>query len=90
MIEWSQGAEQQLFEILLSFSTKTTFEKFEKQLNTALEQLETFPESARMNPVLYRSNFQSFSGRRLPRNGTAIAGSNFGVFDGAYAFWRSV
>ncbi len=59
MIEWSQGAEQQLFEILTSFTSKTAFEQFEKQLNNALEQLETFPESARMNPTLYRSDFRS-------------------------------
>ena len=59
MIEWSQGAEQQLFEILVSFTSKPAFERFEKQLEVALEQLETFPESARMNPVLYRSDFRS-------------------------------
>ena len=59
MIEWSQGAEQQLFEILLSFTSRAAFERFEEQLETALRQLETFPESARMNPVLYRSDFRS-------------------------------
>ena len=44
---------------VLSFTSKPTFERFEKPLNTTLEQLETFPESARMNPVLYRSDFRS-------------------------------
>jgi plasmid stabilization system protein ParE len=59
MIEWSKGAEQQLFEILFSFKTTTTLERFQKQLDEVLEQLENFPESAKMNPVLYRTDFRS-------------------------------
>lgn len=54
MIEWSPGAEQQLFEIRLGFSTDAALERFEQQLDAALEQLETFPESARTHPVLNR------------------------------------
>jgi plasmid stabilization system protein ParE len=59
MIEWSKGAEEQLFEILFSFKTNATLERFQKQLDETLEQLETFPESARMNPALYRQDFRS-------------------------------
>ena len=59
MIEWSKGAEEQLLEILFSFKTDRALEKFQKQLDEALELLENFPESARMNPVLYRSDFRS-------------------------------
>jgi plasmid stabilization system protein ParE len=59
MIEWSKGAEEQLFEILFSFKTTATLERFQKQLDEALEQLESFPESARMNPALYRQDFRS-------------------------------
>ena len=29
------------------------------QLDEALEQLKSFPESARMNPLLYRNDFRS-------------------------------
>jgi plasmid stabilization system protein ParE len=59
MIEWSKGAEDQLLEIYFSLSTISALERFQKQLDKALEQLEAFPESARMNPVLYRSDFRS-------------------------------
>lgn len=59
MIEWSKGAEEQLFEILFSFKTTVSLERFQKQLDEALKQLETFPESARMNPALYRQDFRA-------------------------------
>jgi plasmid stabilization system protein ParE len=59
MIEWSKGAEEQLLEIYFSLTTVSALERFQKQLDEALEQLETFPESARMNPVLYRPDFRS-------------------------------
>jgi hypothetical protein len=41
MIEWSKGAEEQLFEILFSFKTTATLERFQKQLDEALKQLES-------------------------------------------------
>jgi plasmid stabilization system protein ParE len=58
-IEWSLGAEQQLFEIRLSFATSAAQDRFEKHLDAALEQLEAFPESARMNPTLRRQDVRS-------------------------------
>jgi hypothetical protein len=51
MIEWSPGAEQQLFEIRLGFSTDAALERFEQTLDAALEQLETFPQSADVEPT---------------------------------------
>jgi plasmid stabilization system protein ParE len=59
MIEWSTGAEQQLFEIRWSFQSETALERFEVALETAIEQLETFPESARMHPSLYRQDVRA-------------------------------
>jgi hypothetical protein len=48
MIESSTGAEQQLYEIRWSFQSQAALERFEMALEQAFEQLETFPESARM------------------------------------------
>jgi plasmid stabilization system protein ParE len=59
MIEWSLGAEQQLFEIRLSFTTQAAVERFDTELEDALEQLEIFPESASMNRALYRQDLRS-------------------------------
>lgn len=59
MIEWSVGAEQQLYEIRFGFNTIAALERFERELEQALEQLELFPESAGMNTTLYRQDLRS-------------------------------
>jgi plasmid stabilization system protein ParE len=59
MIEWTTGAEQQLYEIRWSFQTAAALDRFELALTQAFEQLETFPESARMHPALYRQDVRA-------------------------------
>jgi plasmid stabilization system protein ParE len=41
------------------FKPSASLERFQQQLDATLEQLETFPESARMNPTFYRQDFRS-------------------------------
>jgi mRNA-degrading endonuclease RelE of RelBE toxin-antitoxin system len=59
MIEWSFGAQDQLFAARISFTSQTALEQFESELEKVLEQLETFPESAGMNRALYREDVRS-------------------------------
>ncbi len=61
MIEWSVGAEQQVYEIRLGFYTDAALEKFDSELEQALEQLDLFPESAGMNTTLYRQDLRSIT-----------------------------
>jgi plasmid stabilization system protein ParE len=60
MIEWSIGAEEQLHELRQSFSTTVARKRFEKQLGVLLKQLEEFPESARIHPLLNRQDIRAF------------------------------
>ena len=60
MLEWSIGAEAQLHELRQSFSTETARKRFDKQLDALLKQLEDFPESARIHPLLNRQDIRAF------------------------------
>ena len=56
MVEWTVGAEEQIHQIRLGFTTAAAQKRFDRQLDAALEQLETFPESARSHPSLNRQD----------------------------------
>lgn len=60
MIEWSIGAEQQLHELRQLFNTEAARKRFDKQLDAILKQLEDFPESARVHPILNRQDVRAF------------------------------
>jgi plasmid stabilization system protein ParE len=89
-IEWSLGAEQQLFEIRLSFATSAAQDRFEKHLDAALEQLEAFPESARMNPTLRRQDVRSLLVGDYRLTVPAVGRSFAGVLNGLRALWGGI
>jgi plasmid stabilization system protein ParE len=60
MLEWSIGAEEQLHELRQSFSTDAARKRFDKQLDALLKQLEEFPKSARIHPLLNRQDMRAF------------------------------
>jgi plasmid stabilization system protein ParE len=55
-IEWSLGAQDQLITARFDQRSTATLERFERELDDALDRLERFPESARQHPILGRED----------------------------------
>jgi plasmid stabilization system protein ParE len=60
MLEWSIGAEEQLHGLRQSFKSEAARKRFEQQLDAVMKQLEEFPESARIHPILNRQDIRAF------------------------------
>ena len=58
-VEWTTGAEAQIFEVRLEQHSERTRQHFDQALKTALEQLEAFPESGRTHPILNREDVRA-------------------------------